>query len=632
MITRNTRLATIVLAGTSFALVAGTARAQTPIRYTGDISPTFGLVNDTCAFEITLWDATADGTRIGPAIERELPVRDGRYETELDFGFKAASDRSHYLQVAVGCPAGTAGLTTLTRRAFHPGSTTRPNLRDRDALRTTGDGAPLKAALGTAFTYQGELQESGAPVTGSGDFQFSLWDALQGGSQIGATVSTNGVAVENGRFTASLDFGAAAFDGDARWLEITVDYPSGTGSFTPLSPRQPLSAAPYALQTRGIFVNDAGNVGIGTATPADPFHVVGSTTLDGALRIESGQGIQFPDFTNRIYQDLGDLRLESGDDVLIFPADELNVDSDTLVVDSATNRVGIGTPSPSADLEVTGDSVFTGNVTIGSSIVNTLSMTGDLELNGNIEMQTGNWIGSGPASTLLVFDDVGADLSILAADFGIGTTSPDEMLHVRNSTASGLAFLKLQTSHPSDWGETGVRFETPQNRWHLRMDDDSNNNIPEGALGLRCNTPGHEIMTWTEDGNVGVGTTQPTAELDVVGDLELSGAYRGHLGPNNGAPFPRPAFDSGWVSIGQGTTITLTHGIGGNAEDYLVDFQFRNDGTIIHNQFIGGLDPGQDANPLGAYWRELTTSSIKVFRYHDDFVCDEIRIRVWVVN
>ena len=66
MNTRNIRLTTIILAGLSFVLVAGAARAQTPVRYTGDISPVFGEVNDTCAFEITLWDATADGSRIGP--------------------------------------------------------------------------------------------------------------------------------------------------------------------------------------------------------------------------------------------------------------------------------------------------------------------------------------------------------------------------------------------------------------------------------------------------------------------------------------------------------------------------------------------------------------------------------------
>ncbi|MEE4273541.1 MAG: hypothetical protein V2I67_17840, partial [Thermoanaerobaculales bacterium] len=196
MISRNPRLIAIVLAALGLALTAGVTDAQSPIRYTGDISPTFGAVNDSCAFEITLWNATAEGTRIGPVIERELEVRGGRYSTELDFGPEAASGRSRYLQVAVGCPAGTAGLTTLTRRAFQPA----PAHRQGDDVN-----AAPKAALGTAFTYQGELQESGTPVTGSGDFQFSLWDAASGGAQIGATVPVNSVAVADGRFTTSLD-------------------------------------------------------------------------------------------------------------------------------------------------------------------------------------------------------------------------------------------------------------------------------------------------------------------------------------------------------------------------------------------------------------------------------------------
>jgi hypothetical protein len=38
-------------------------------------------------------------------------------------------------------------------------------------------------AQSTAFTYQGRLQDGGAPANGSYDFQFTLWDALSGGTQ-----------------------------------------------------------------------------------------------------------------------------------------------------------------------------------------------------------------------------------------------------------------------------------------------------------------------------------------------------------------------------------------------------------------------------------------------------------------
>jgi len=130
--------------------------------------------------------------------------------------------------------------------------------------------------LGTGFTYQGQLKGSGVPVVGTADFQFALFDAENGGSQIGSILLRENVAIVNGLFTTSLDFGAAALSGDNRWIDVTVRSPAGSGSFTPLSPRQPLTGTPYALQTRGLFVDSAGKVGIGTTNPAKRFHVRGT--------------------------------------------------------------------------------------------------------------------------------------------------------------------------------------------------------------------------------------------------------------------------------------------------------------------------------------------------------------------
>ncbi len=113
-----------------------------------------------------------------------------------------------------------------------------------------------QAALGTAFTYQGQLKNAGGPVNDTCDLQFSLWDAAgsgsppTGGTQIGIT-QTLSVTVTNGLFTAVLnggnEFGANAFTGDERWLQIAVRCPAGNGAYTTLAPRQALTAAPYAL-------------------------------------------------------------------------------------------------------------------------------------------------------------------------------------------------------------------------------------------------------------------------------------------------------------------------------------------------------------------------------------------------
>ncbi len=100
-------------------------------------------------------------------------------------------------------------------------------------------------AQGTAFTYQGFLRQSALPANGSYDFQFSLWTAATGGTQVGTTQTIIGVSVQSGLFTVTLDFGAV-WDGTDRFLQIAVR-PTGIGSYTTLSPRVRIAPTPYAL-------------------------------------------------------------------------------------------------------------------------------------------------------------------------------------------------------------------------------------------------------------------------------------------------------------------------------------------------------------------------------------------------
>lgn len=104
-----------------------------------------------------------------------------------------------------------------------------------------------QGAIGTAFTYQGQLKNASGLVNDQCDFQFSVWDAFSGGAALASDLSHTSVAVSNGLFTVQLDFGLNVFTGNARWVEIAVRCPASSGSYVTLTPRQPLTPAPYAL-------------------------------------------------------------------------------------------------------------------------------------------------------------------------------------------------------------------------------------------------------------------------------------------------------------------------------------------------------------------------------------------------
>jgi hypothetical protein len=123
------------------------------------------------------------------------------------------------------------------------------------AVISTADGPPLEegelsaqaAPLGTAFTYQGRLTDDEDAANGSYDFEFELYDAATGGSQVGSAVILEDVAVTGGLLTVELDFGTDVFSGGARWLEIGVRQGSSAETYTTLTPRHALTAVPYAL-------------------------------------------------------------------------------------------------------------------------------------------------------------------------------------------------------------------------------------------------------------------------------------------------------------------------------------------------------------------------------------------------
>jgi hypothetical protein len=247
------------------------------------------------------------------------------------------------------------------------------------AALAIGQGIPMVQAspLGTDFTYQGQLKQAGAPASGNYDFVFRLYDAAQGGSQIGSDFVVDDWPVSEGLFTVPLDFGAGAFTAEARWLEVAVRPGAETGPHTVLSPRQALTAAPVALYALGgpgsggywamsgdhIYNNNAGYVGVGTANPSSTLHVrdIGSGNPSPAARI----GLQWfqPTSLNDWFSiEVGGLGLGTGSSprlvreagTALYFQTETQMNSTTRTTQMTLDpdgRLGLGTASPLSLLE-----------------------------------------------------------------------------------------------------------------------------------------------------------------------------------------------------------------------------------------------------------------------------------------
>ena len=110
---------------------------------------------------------------------------------------------------------------------------------------------------GTAFMYQGRLNDGGSPANGNYDFRFALYDAFVNGNAISQPRTNLDVPVASGIFITNIDFGPV-FTGTNYWLSIGVrtnGAANNTNTFILLSPRQPLLPVPYA-----IFANTASNL------------------------------------------------------------------------------------------------------------------------------------------------------------------------------------------------------------------------------------------------------------------------------------------------------------------------------------------------------------------------------------
>ena len=144
---------------------------------------------------------------------------------------------------------------------------------------------PQLAAQGTAFTYQGRLNNGPALANGLYDFKFLLFDSINPNSDFVGPITNSAVNVSNGLFTVALDFGEDVFRGHPNFfLEIWVRPTGASTDFFTLTPRQHITPTPYAIHA-------------GTATTA-------TSLVDGSVSTVNGLG--------------GDVTLMPGQNVVIF--------------------------------------------------------------------------------------------------------------------------------------------------------------------------------------------------------------------------------------------------------------------------------------------------------------------------
>lgn len=423
----------------------------------------------------------------------------------------------------------------------------------------------------TTFTYQGRFtdnQNGGNATNGTYDFQFKLFDGLSGGSQLGGTVDRSGVTVTNSTFTVQLDFGAGVFPGANRFLEIGVRQ-TGSGSFSTLNPRQPVTSTPYAIRSLSAATAETANTA-NTATTA--------TTANNALQLNGQTASQFV-LT-------GDSRLS---DARTPTAGSGNYIQNTLNPQGSSNfnisgngfiggNAGIGTTTPGAKLEVNGNLLFSqgANRSIGVATNTTNNFGHSLTVAGGDAQQSGAqavgggnlFLNGGKGYGIDAFSQGGS--VFITPGIGTGTVAAagNTILGFDPATSTARGFVGIGTSTP------GFPLDV-QGPLHIRP----SGSAPQltGASGLLLGSVSGSYHWLQSYGNtplilnplanfVGIGTTTPGSRLTVAGVVEST---------SGGVKFPDGTVQTTAASGGGGNAIQNTTVQQANA-----NFNISGNGTV----------------------------------------------------
>lgn len=315
----------------------------------------------------------------------------------------------------------------------------------------------------TAFTYQGHLAQDGQLADGVFEFQIRLLDEL--GTQIGTTQFAN-VVVADGAFTMEIDFGASAFDGNDRFLELAVRSLDDGGAYTTLTPNQRVTSTPVAQFAL------AGNEG--PQGPQGPQGEPGENGSDGAPGTDGQDGAQGPEGP-RGPQGIQGPQGEPGPQGARGPAGDSHWSIFGTNTGYTAGNVGIGTNNPSDRLQIISSA--------GESPLRILH-NGQTRLRVNAN----GGIALGSDSTAVDAGDVYVHNSM-----GLGTSSPTDRLHI--TVPDGESAFRVQHD-----GLTRIRVNA------------------NGGVSLGGNSTIVAAGDTYVAGRLGVGENQPTARLTVDSD------------------------------------------------------------------------------------------------------------------